>query len=256
MAVKPAAHVPDTRIISAVPLTVVIASRQRSGSTILGQSICDLIRNTTRGGASSAWFLDEPWLDARERPANRNIEVMVPWPVDRRLKDPLGYIRALRSARCRQLHQSMRDENRCDFTIVVKLFDIHYAYSSLHRPTASLLRPLFSDPSSRMVVLERDPSAQRCSLLWAEKSHHWWLPDTPEDSRRAYEAFKRGNCSSTSGTLEARAFARHHEQWFAQIHEALLPAPGASRRAMNATYDEVVTRHSALLERIQKQLLV
>ena len=140
--------------------------------------------------------------------------------------------------------------------MVVKLFDIHYEYSSLHRADPSLLRPLFSAPSSRVVVLERDPSTQRCSLLWAYKSHHWWLPDTPDSSRKAYEAFKHSTCTTASSSSEDKAFAKQHEQWYAIIREALRTAPGASRRSINVTYAENTNRHTALLERITKQLLV
>lgn len=241
---------------SARPLTIVVAARQRSGSTFLAESIWERAKNMTNGASEDEpWFLDEPWIAAQERPANKDIEEMVHWPVDRRLENPLGYIQALHSARCHQLHQSKSWRGACKFTIVLKLFDIHYTNSIFKQANASMLRPLFSDPSSRVVVLERDPISQHCSLMWAEKTNHWWLPETPESSRKAYEAFKRDKCSHTAITSERRAFIRDHERWFATVHEALRTAPDGLRRSMNVTYDDLMDHHSALMARIEKQLL-
>ena len=257
-----AARGPNGHASEAYPVTIVIASRQRSGSTFLGKSLCEHIRNvsTPREGdisSTACWFIDEPWFDAGVRPENREYEAMVPWSPTQRLQDPFGYIQKLRLAYCHQrLHPSTHGKGRCNFPMVVKLFDIHYEYSDLRRPNPSLLRPLFSAPSSRVVVLERDPSTQRCSLLWAYKSHDWWLPDTPDSSRKAYETFKRNTCASASASPEEKTFAKQHEQWYAMIREALHSAPGASRRSMNVTYDENTKRHTAVLERITNQLLV
>ena len=217
----------------------------------------NMTRRDDRNGLSieEPWFLDEPWIDARERPANKEVESLVSWPVEQRLRDPSGYIEALRSAQCRLLHKSPHEKSHCQLPIVVKLFDVHYASSALRSATASMLRPWFSDPNTRVVVLERDPLAQRCSLIWAEHTNHWWLPDTPGSLRRAYEAFKHNNCSHAGMTSEGKAFVEEHEKWFATIHEALRMAPGASRRSINASYDANVNHHSALLARIQKELL-
>ena len=228
----------------------VIVARQRSSSTYLTTSIHERLMSEN---GSAVWLTDEPWISAHDRPHNREIDQICDWSPALRMDNPHAFLQALRSSWCNKHFHHAPVKVNC--ILVLKLFDIHFTMHS-RRGSVDVLAALFSDPGARIIVLERDPAAEQCSLRWANLSHHWWLPSTPAASRVAYEKFKETSCGAAAPSSEDEQEAyRSHVEWFSTVHAALRIAPGALERSLNVTYQENVEHHEALMSRINAKFL-
>jgi hypothetical protein len=228
----------------AVPVEiVVVVARQRSGSTFMAASIEEELK---RDPSLTVRNIGEPWLAGS--PFNREYDRLVNWTRTQRMLNPLGFLHAMQSALCRRA-------TRC--VLVVKLFDIHFLYAdgNWRCVVPDELVPLFSHPAVRLVVVEREPNDEMCSLTWAEKTNQWWRPSTPQEVRAAYETFKRTNCSITSPQFDVPTFAYQHASWFRVVHEAVRRSPGATNRSVHVSYAEHVSHHGEVMARIRNDLL-
>ena len=265
---------------------VIIASRQRSSSSLLSRSIAQRLVET---GAIARDF-DEPWMEAPERWANRWISDLLAnftqWRTyEQRVANPLGYIRALRREFCR--HQALRATGRGGSTLrpftatagapkpaapcvlTFKLFDVHLkiaaeraspgsaARRSLY--TAATIAPLLSYRGSRTVVLERDALEATCSLKWANITNTWSPATAPPAVRGLYPRFREHVCLHSMETRADVAARAEHEEWFRMVRDALrFGGTGAHDpwHALNVTYDENVNQHEALMDRISRAWFV
>lgn len=238
---------------------VAVVSRQRSSSTFLCNSIASLLRETVSG--VQVFDVGEPWTNGE---MNAKYDSLVGTTHVQRMADPLAFIRALRGALCKTVPHA----KRC--LLAFKLFDVHFTNYELkqewydHIKLHQLL-PLFSHPGGRMVILERDPVGEYCSLQFAQRSQQWFLPTTPQSVRDSYAAFRKANCENVSASNpEAfRGFKsptwsdllHHHTSWFNLVHHAIRSAPGGAERSVNASYADNVQRHEELISRVKKELV-
>lgn len=255
---------------------VIVAARQRTSSSYLAASITTYLDESN--ATIAVRDFDEPWLPAAQREKNQLVDSLVPdvSSLSQRMANPFDFVRKLRHAYCHSMHCSSRNgvgeaacRSRC--VVVLKVFDRHFRDSfgtPAFRPPLDLpgtiraLTPLFGHPGARVVVLERNPIEEHCSLSWAMQSGSWWRPDMTPAALAAYEDFKRG-CNKQTPSLQAAdavdkfgdPFQRDHALWFSALHSALRSAPGALGRSLNATYSENVDQHEALMARIAGHLL-
>ena len=196
---------------------------------------------------TAAFAVDEPWESSNTRKANAGIELLVNMTSAQRIATPLPFVKALRAAACAQTAMP-----RC--ILIFKLFDSHFI-STIAQYDAKLLRPLFLHPGARIVVLERSPNDEHCSLLWALESRKWWTPSRSTETAAAYEKFKQSNCSDTARRGDFDNNARQHSKWFGVVRDALKSTPDAESRSMEVTYSDTVERHDGTIAVIEQRLI-
>ena len=227
-----------------------------------------------------------PWLPYPERAANwwvserltRNLSFVA------RMSSPLSFVRALRQEYCRA---QRRLNAPC--ALVLKLFDVHLTIAEQRRndnargraqsassPPArpslyslATIAPLLTARGTRVVVLERPVEEETCSLLWAQVAesaldeHAWNSRMPPESGRQAalqrqvsglYPRFRSLICPQWMKSPAGMEAVRAHHAWFDMVHAALgSRGAEAEWQHLNASYDENVRHHTALMGRIKQQ---
>ena len=241
---------------------VVVVGRQRSSSTWLSLSITDMLLDQH----VLTWHADEPWVAGSSRSINIELDEMLwrsgkNWTHQERMLRVFDFVREARMAWCLEKRHLMGAKSRC--VMVFKLFDAHFFYAtpSRVRMSADLLVPLFAHRGTRIVTVERDVISEYCSLMWAQKTNEWWLPNASHASRERYNKFLHSECDPQSLARDPgfASYSSQHADWFRIVNSALLRAhnnawPPPARRYIATTYLENVQHHNLLMDRIKGML--